>query len=121
MAPSPRERLDRAEGLLVAADLEAAAAELLALVEAHPASPEAPRAQFQLAAIHLAPSSPLYDLPRGVALLEELLGAYPASPWRLASEAVLKLTGTNADLRRLAAELQAQIDKLKRIDIGSEG
>lgn len=119
--PAPRQRLERAERLLAAADLDAAAAELHALVEDHPASPEAPQALFQLAVVYLAPGSPLHDASQGILLLRDLAAEYPGSSWAVASGAVLELAETNAALRQVSAELQDRLDRLKQIDIGADG
>ena len=114
-------QLERAEALLADDDLDAAAGELHSLVETHPSSPEVPQALFQLAFVYLAPGSPLHDGSQGIALLRNLVDGYPDSAWSLASETILRLADTNTDLRQVAAQLQAQLDRLKQIDIGNDG
>jgi hypothetical protein len=114
-------RLTRAESLLGVARIEEAAGELHSLVDSYPSSAQAPQALFQLALVYLSPDSPLHDGTQGISLLRDLVDTYPGSSWSLASETILRLARTNADLRGVAEQLQQQLEELKRIDIGSDG
>ncbi|MDX1501757.1 MAG: hypothetical protein R3325_05295 [Thermoanaerobaculia bacterium] len=123
--PAPAERpadlLRAAETELGAGDLAGAAAGYRLLVETHPASAEAAQALFQLAALRLAPESPVRDPQAALEALRRIEAEHPGSVWAPAAGAVLALARTNADLERALARLQAQLDEIKRLDLGPDG
>lgn len=116
-----------ADGLLALADAKleegdatAAAETYSRIVDDHPQSDEAPQALFQLAAMQLDPSTPIYDRARGIDTLERIGADHPASPWAPAAELVLELTRQNADLERTLRTLEAQLDELKKLDLSAD-
>ncbi len=116
-----RQSLAQAEALLADDDVGAAVRELHRVLESYPESPEAPQALFVLAIAYLSPASALHDASQGLLLLQNLRDEYPETAWSMASETVLRLAETNRDLRQLADSLRGQLDKLKAIDIGTDG
>lgn len=127
-APEPDlgERL-RADALLALADSElaagnptAAADVYLRLAEEHPYSDEAAQALFQLVALQLDPSSPLYDSGAAVVTLERIEADHSQSLWAPAAALLLELTRRNADLERTLQTVQTQLDQLKKLDLASD-
>lgn len=116
-----------ADGLLALADAKleegdatAAAETYSRIVDDHPQSDEAPQALFQLAAMQLDPSTPIYDRANGFATLKRIEADHPDSPWAPAAALVLELTRQNADLERTLQTLEAQLDELKKLDLSAD-
>lgn len=108
------------DGRLADGDLAGAAETYLQLVDTHPQSDQAAQALFQLAALQLNPSSPIYDTRDAVATLERIGLDHPESPWAPAATLLLELTRQNADLEQTLHVLEAQLDELKRLDLSSD-
>ena len=119
--PSADRLLAQAEENLAEGNLPAATSSLERLVDTYPDTPEAPRALFQLAALQWNPASTDYDPAAAIGRLRQVVSDYPHSPWTPAAKAILALDRSNAGLRRTLAELQAQIDELKQLDLGPRG
>ncbi|MDX1643801.1 MAG: tetratricopeptide repeat protein [Thermoanaerobaculia bacterium] len=124
--PSLEENLE-AEALLALGDsrlaegdLSGAAATYLELVDLYPRTDEAAQALFQLAALQLNPSSPIYDSGKAVATLERLELEHPGSPWAPAATLLLELTRQNADLEQTLRALRTQLDELKQLDLAPD-
>lgn len=117
-APAPRldppSPVAAADSLFAQGELAAARASYRAYLENNPGGPQAAHALLRLAVIYLQPDGPAYDPGRAGRVIDRLLAEHPESPERPAALAL-------RTLQRRAAELQQQLDELKRIDLDPDG
>ncbi len=98
-------------------DYARAAAEYQRTLDLHRSGRGADRALFRLAIVHALPSSPLCDVARAVALLQEVLTRYPAGRYGEEARLVLPLVQRIGELQdalevesATAAALQSSAD-----------
>lgn len=108
------------DGRLAEGDLSGAATTYLELIDLYPRTDQAAQALFQLAALQLNPSSPIYDTGKAVATLERIELEHPGSPWAPAATLLLELTRQNADLEQTLRALRTQLDELKQLDLSPD-
>lgn len=117
----------RGESLYAGSDYTGAAAAYEEHLTAHPDDPRNDVLLLRLGMIYLVRGAPTIQVERGEHVLGVLAERFPSSPLRDAGDYVLDLRRENrtlqadAELERQEIErLEAQIEALKRIDLGNE-
>ena len=117
----------RGEALYAGSDYTGAAAAYEEHLTAHPEDPRNDVLLLRLGMIYLVRGAPTLQVERGEHVLGVLAERYPSSPLRDVGDYLVDLTRENRALQAEAeqgreeiARLEAQIEALKRIDLGSE-